>query len=73
MAKTATERKSCGTRAGYYWHRNHGEDPCEACRTGALMAWSAKHMAGLLDPQTGLWFAAKGRAMFFEEMVEVTV
>jgi hypothetical protein len=26
------ERGTCGTRAGYQWHRKQGEDACEPCR-----------------------------------------
>jgi hypothetical protein len=72
LAKPPTERESCGSWSAYYWHREHGEDPCEACSTGALMAWSAKHMAELMIPGVGARYAERARAAFFEKRVEAT-
>jgi hypothetical protein len=27
--------RGCGTRAGYWWHRNHGQTPCGPCMGAA--------------------------------------
>ena len=70
MAKAPTERKGCGTKSGYYWHRNHGEDPCNACSLGATVDWANKHMPELSDPLTAEFLMGRARAAFFEKRTE---